>query len=93
MRFSRQNQKYRMIFSSSRGQLYRSRNPLPASRIFRTSMLVKEHPNPSNFGVVMLKRGLCVESIVEKPEHSPSFMVSTGIYSFKKDVFSYITGK
>jgi|SRR5208337_462063 len=53
------------------------------------SMLVKEHPNPSNFGVVMLNEGL-VSRIIEKPEYSPSFMVSTGIYSFKKDVFSYI---
>jgi UDP-N-acetylglucosamine diphosphorylase/glucosamine-1-phosphate N-acetyltransferase len=53
------------------------------------SMLVKEHPNPSNFGVVMLNEGL-VSGIIEKPETSPSFMVSTGIYSFKKDVFSYI---
>jgi glucose-1-phosphate thymidylyltransferase len=53
------------------------------------SMLVKEHPNPSNFGVVMLSEGF-VSRIIEKPEFSPSFMVSTGIYSFKKDVFSYI---
>jgi glucose-1-phosphate thymidylyltransferase len=53
------------------------------------SMLVKEHPNPSNFGVVMLKEGR-VSKIIEKPEYSPSFMVSTGICSFKKDVFSYI---
>jgi NDP-sugar pyrophosphorylase family protein len=53
------------------------------------SMLVKEHPNPSNFGVVMLNEGR-VSRIIEKPEYSPSFMVSTGIYSFKKDVFSYV---
>lgn len=55
------------------------------------AILVKEHPNPSNFGVVLLKDGL-VESIVEKPEHSPSFMVSTGIYSLNKDFFSFING-
>jgi UDP-N-acetylglucosamine diphosphorylase / glucose-1-phosphate thymidylyltransferase / UDP-N-acetylgalactosamine diphosphorylase / glucosamine-1-phosphate N-acetyltransferase / galactosamine-1-phosphate N-acetyltransferase len=55
------------------------------------AILVKEHPNPSNFGVVMLKDGL-VENIVEKPEHSPSFMVSTGIYSLNKDFFSFING-
>ena len=53
-------------------------------------MLVKEHPNPSNFGVVMLEDG-CVTRIIEKPEHAPSFMVSTGIYSLKKDFFSKIT--
>jgi UDP-N-acetylglucosamine diphosphorylase / glucose-1-phosphate thymidylyltransferase / UDP-N-acetylgalactosamine diphosphorylase / glucosamine-1-phosphate N-acetyltransferase / galactosamine-1-phosphate N-acetyltransferase len=55
------------------------------------AMLVKEHPNPSNFGVVLLKEGF-VTHIVEKPEHAPSFMVSTGIYSLKKEIFSYIQG-
>jgi UDP-N-acetylglucosamine diphosphorylase/glucosamine-1-phosphate N-acetyltransferase len=55
------------------------------------SMLVKEHPNPSNFGVVLIQNGF-ITSIVEKPEHAPSFMVSTGIYSLKKDFFSCIRG-
>lgn len=57
----------------------------------RNAMLVKEHPNPSNFGVVLLKDGH-VTHIVEKPEHSPSFMVSTGIYSLTKDIFGFIEG-
>jgi len=57
----------------------------------RNAMLIKEHPSPSNFGVVLLKEGL-VTRIIEKPEHSPSFMVSTGIYSLTKDFFSYISG-
>ncbi len=55
------------------------------------AVLVKEHPNPSNFGVVLLKNGLVTE-IVEKPEHAPSFMVSTGIYSLKNSFFSQISG-
>ncbi len=55
------------------------------------AILVKEHPSPSNFGVVLLNNGL-VTDIVEKPEHSPSFMVSTGIYSLKKSFFSQIRG-
>jgi glucose-1-phosphate thymidylyltransferase len=55
------------------------------------AILVKEHPNPSNFGVVLLNNGL-VTDIVEKPEHSPSFMVSTGIYSLRKSFFSCIRG-
>jgi UDP-N-acetylglucosamine diphosphorylase/glucosamine-1-phosphate N-acetyltransferase len=55
------------------------------------AILVKEHPNPSNFGVVLLNNGL-VTDIVEKPEHSPSFVVSTGIYSLEKTFFSYIRG-
>jgi UDP-N-acetylglucosamine diphosphorylase/glucosamine-1-phosphate N-acetyltransferase len=54
----------------------------------KNAMLVKEHPSPSNFGVVLLKDGL-VSRIIEKPEHSPSFMVSTGIFSLTKDFFSF----
>ncbi len=55
------------------------------------AMLVREHPNPSNFGVVMLQDGYVTE-IVEKPEHAQSLMVSTGIYSLKKEIFSHIQG-
>jgi UDP-N-acetylglucosamine diphosphorylase / glucose-1-phosphate thymidylyltransferase / UDP-N-acetylgalactosamine diphosphorylase / glucosamine-1-phosphate N-acetyltransferase / galactosamine-1-phosphate N-acetyltransferase len=55
------------------------------------AMLVKEHSNPSNFGVVLLKDGY-ISSIIEKPAHAPSFMVSTGIYSLTKDFFSHIKG-
>ena len=53
------------------------------------AMLVKDHPNPSNFGVVVIRNGLVTE-IVEKPEHSPSFTVSTGIFSLTRDIFRYI---
>ena len=53
------------------------------------AILIKEHLNPSNFGVVLVENGV-VTDIVEKPEHSPSFMVSTGIYSLKKSFYSYI---
>jgi UDP-N-acetylglucosamine diphosphorylase/glucosamine-1-phosphate N-acetyltransferase len=68
-------------------------DPQSIARIRDTpnAMLVKEHPNPSNFGVVLLNNGL-VTDIVEKPEHSPSFIVSTGIYSLKKNFFSRIRG-
>ena len=66
-------------------------DPHSIGRIARVpdAVLVKEHPNPSNFGVVLLDEGE-VRSIVEKPEHAPSFMVSTGIYSLKKDFFTFI---
>ncbi|MEI6841564.1 MAG: sugar phosphate nucleotidyltransferase [Methanomicrobiales archaeon] len=53
------------------------------------AMLVKDHPSPSNFGVVLIRNGF-VTAIVEKPEHSPSFTVSTGIFSLTPDVFRYI---
>jgi glucose-1-phosphate thymidylyltransferase len=54
-------------------------------------MLVKEHPSPSNFGAVVLHNGF-VTDIIEKPEHSPSFTVSTGIFSLTKGIFRYIRG-
>lgn len=66
-------------------------DPSSIARIkdLQNAMLIKEHPNPSNFGVVMLSEGH-VTRIVEKPEHAPSFMVSTGIYSLTKEIFSHL---
>lgn len=68
-------------------------DPTSISRIKDTtnSMLVKEHPNPSNFGVVTIHNGY-VTSLVEKPASAPSFTVSTGIYSLTDEVFSLIAG-
>jgi glucose-1-phosphate thymidylyltransferase len=57
----------------------------------KNAILVKEHPSPSNFGVVTIRDGQ-VDSIVEKPDHAPSFLVSTGIYSLNKDFFRYVKG-
>lgn len=66
-------------------------DPVSVATIAKTenAMLVKDHPNPSNFGVVIIRNGLVTE-IVEKPEHSPSFTVSTGIFSLTRDIFRYI---
>jgi UDP-N-acetylglucosamine diphosphorylase / glucose-1-phosphate thymidylyltransferase / UDP-N-acetylgalactosamine diphosphorylase / glucosamine-1-phosphate N-acetyltransferase / galactosamine-1-phosphate N-acetyltransferase len=55
------------------------------------ALLVKEHPYPSNFGVVIMKNNE-VSCILEKPEHAPSFIVSTGIFSLNRSFFSHITG-
>ncbi|MCE5299209.1 MAG: NTP transferase domain-containing protein [Methanoregulaceae archaeon] len=57
----------------------------------KNALLVKEHPYPSNFGVVLMKDSE-VSCILEKPEHAPSFTVSTGIFSLPRDFFSYIKG-
>jgi NDP-sugar pyrophosphorylase family protein len=56
----------------------------------KNAILVQDHPYPSNFGVVMMKKGY-VTGIIEKPEHAPFFTVSTGIFSLTKEVFSAIT--
>jgi glucose-1-phosphate thymidylyltransferase len=55
----------------------------------RNAMLVKEHPSPSNFGVVLMK-DRHITQIIEKPTLSPSFMVSTGIFSLTPSFFPYI---
>ena len=48
------------------------------------AMLVKEHPKPSNFGVVAVRDGM-VTGIVEKPEEAATHTVSTGIISLPRD--------
>jgi len=57
----------------------------------RNAVLIKEHPSPSNFGVVTVRERQ-VESIEEKPEHALSFLVSTGIYALTTDFFRFIRG-
>ncbi len=54
------------------------------------AMLVKEHPSPSNFGVVVVKNGLVAE-IVEKPEEAPTQTVSTGILSLPHETLKAVT--
>jgi len=71
------------------GDNYIDAQSLAKIKDVKNAILIKEHSSPSNFGVVTLKDGL-VDSIVEKPEHAPSFQVSTGIYSLNKDFFRYI---
>lgn len=53
------------------------------------AMLVKEHPYPSNFGVVAIRDGY-VTGIVEKPKEYPRCTVSTGVYTLNTEFFSYL---
>ena len=55
------------------------------------AMLVKEHPNPSNFGVVQVRDDLII-GIEEKPADTAGFTVSTGILSLTPRVFEYMQG-
>jgi NDP-sugar pyrophosphorylase family protein len=57
----------------------------------KNAVLVQDYPYPSNFGVVVMKKGE-VTGILEKPEHAPSFTVSTGIFSLTKDFFKAVRG-
>ncbi|HPX72852.1 MAG: Bifunctional protein GlmU [Euryarchaeota archaeon ADurb.BinA087] len=67
-------------------------NPGSIAKILnkKNAVLVKEHPYPSNFGVVLMKGGE-VSCIIEKPERAPSFTVSTGIFSLPRDFLSQLT--
>ena len=53
------------------------------------AVLVKRVDNPVRYGVVTIDRGKVVE-VVEKPEQAISNVVSTGIYSFTKQIFDFI---
>lgn len=55
----------------------------------KNALLVKEHPSPSNFGVVIAQDGY-IREILEKPEVSPGYTVSTGIYSLTREFLPYL---
>ncbi len=54
-----------------------------------SSVLITTSDEPSKYGVVSMENGI-VEDIAEKPEHSISHHISTGIYYLSRDVFSRI---
>jgi len=53
------------------------------------SILIKEHPNQSKYGVVFLEKNKLRE-IVEKPEKEVGKFISTGIYKLPKTIFKEI---
>ena len=54
------------------------------------TLLIKEHPHPSKYGVVFVEKGV-LKKIVEKPtgEETEKF-ISTGIYKLPRSVFNEI---
>ncbi len=55
------------------------------------SLLITKSDTPSKYGVVTLKDGgKQIEYLIEKPEKSPSHLISTGIYSFSPEIFDKI---
>ncbi len=55
------------------------------------TMLITRSDLPSKYGVVTLKSGgKKVDELFEKPEKSPSHLISTGIYSFQPEIFDHI---
>jgi len=53
------------------------------------SLLIKEHPHPSKYGVVFIEKGN-LKNIVEKPKEEMGKYISTGIYKLPKSIFSKI---
>jgi UDP-N-acetylglucosamine diphosphorylase / glucose-1-phosphate thymidylyltransferase / UDP-N-acetylgalactosamine diphosphorylase / glucosamine-1-phosphate N-acetyltransferase / galactosamine-1-phosphate N-acetyltransferase len=53
------------------------------------SILITRVDDSSRYGVVSFKAGK-ITRIVEKPEYPESNYISTGIYTFKKEAFTYI---
>ena len=51
--------------------------------------LIKRVGNPARYGVVTVDHGR-LTGIVEKPEAAENNMVSTGIYSFTREIFDFI---
>ena len=50
------------------------------------SILIKEHPHPSKYGVVFLEKQKLKE-LIEKPKEEVGKFISTGIYKLPKNVF------
>ena len=53
------------------------------------SLLIKEHPHPSKYGVVFIEKGN-LKKIVEKPKEEMGKFISTGIYKLPKSIFNKI---
>jgi len=53
------------------------------------SMLIKEHPHPSKYGVVFVEKQ-SLRRIVEKPQEEIGRFISTGIYKLPKNIFKEI---
>ncbi len=52
------------------------------------SILVKEHENPSCFGVIDEEEGYA-KNIIEKPANPPSKLVNAALYCLPKEIFDY----
>ncbi len=55
------------------------------------SILIKENPQPSKYGVVIIEKNKLKE-IVEKPKEEIGKFISTGIYKLPKTIFEQIEG-
>jgi len=53
------------------------------------SLMIKEHPHPSKYGVVFIEKNI-LKKIVEKPKEDIGKFISTGIYKLPKNIFNKI---
>jgi glucose-1-phosphate thymidylyltransferase len=71
------------------GDNYIGPSAISAIKDRKNAMLISEHPQPFNFGVVDLKAGF-VSGICEKPSNVKGYPVSTGVFSLSKEIFGRI---
>ena len=72
-----QNRLIRGDFLVLPGDNYIDAESIGRVKDLKNAMLVKEHPSPSNFGVVQVRDDL-ITGIEEKPADTTGFTVSTG---------------
>lgn len=53
------------------------------------SILATPHPEPHRFGVIIKRPDGTLDAIIEKPEHPPSNLVSTGAMVLDERIFGY----
>lgn len=53
------------------------------------SLLIKEHPHPSKYGMVFLEKNY-LKDIVEKPKEESAKFISTGTYKLPKTIFTIL---
>lgn len=55
----------------------------------KNSILVKDHPHPSKYGVVSEEKNV-VKEIIEKPKEEQGRLISTGIYKLPGNIFKVL---
>lgn len=56
---------------------------------YTRSMLTLTTPNPERFGIVVRHPDGTLAEIIEKPEHPPSNLASTGVFVLDENIFKY----
>jgi NDP-sugar pyrophosphorylase family protein len=64
-------------------------NDLVTLANFDHAVLAYPHAEPERFGVIVLREDGTLDTIIEKPEHPPTNLVSTGAMALTPKIFEY----